>query len=107
MKWGLVLGCAVLALQAGMLSADAQNGARYDLVITGGRVMDPETGSDRIANVGISGGRIAAISATPLSGARTVDAKGLVVAPGFIDLHSHAQYAFGYDQQARDGVTTA
>ena len=42
-----------------------------------------------------------------LDGARTIDAKGLVVAPGFIDLHSHAQYAFGYDQQAQDGVTTS
>jgi hypothetical protein len=79
----------------------------YDLVILSGRVMDPEAGTDRIANVGIRSGRIAAISEQPLSGTRTIDAKGLVVAPGFIDLHSHAQYAFGYDQQARDGVTTS
>ena len=79
----------------------------YDLVIAGGRVMDPETRTDRIADVGIKEGRIAAISAAKLSGAKIIDAAGLVVAPGFIDLHSHAQYAFGYDQQARDGVTTA
>src|SRR5262249_51168810 len=63
--------------------------------------------ADRVANVGIKGGKIAAISTAPLSGKRRIDAKGLVVAPGFIDLHSHAQYAFGYDQQARDGVTTS
>ena len=107
MKWSLFLGCALLALQTGLLAADAQTGARYDLVIVGGRVMDPETGTDRIANVGIRAGRIAAISSDALTGARTIDAKGLVVAPGFIDLHTHAQYAFGYDQQARDGVTTA
>ena len=79
----------------------------YDLVIISGRVMDPETGTNRIANVGIRNGRIAAISEEPLSGARAINAKGLVVAPGFIDLHSHAQYAFGYDQQAQDGVTTS
>jgi len=79
----------------------------YDLVILHGRVMDPETGRDQIANLGIRKGRIAVISTRPLAGAQTIEAKGLVVAPGFIDLHSHAQYAFGYDQQARDGVTTA
>ena len=79
----------------------------YDLVIMAGRVMDPETRSDGIANVGIRNGRIAAISKEPLSGTRAINAKGLVVAPGFIDLHSHAQYAFGYDQQAQDGVTTS
>jgi N-acyl-D-aspartate/D-glutamate deacylase len=79
----------------------------YDLVIDNGRVMDPETHTDRIANVGVSNGRIAAISKARLSGKRHIDARGLVVAPGFIDLHSHAQYPFGYDQQAQDGVTTS
>ncbi|MBS0362346.1 MAG: amidohydrolase family protein, partial [Proteobacteria bacterium] len=69
--------------------------------------MDPETGADRVANVGIRGGRIAAIAKAPLTGARTINAKGLVVAPGFIDLHSHGQDPFGYDQQAHDGVTTS
>jgi Amidohydrolase family len=95
---------ALLALAAPIV---AQPAAPYDLVIINGRAMDPETNTDRIANVGIRAGRIAAISDQKLAGARTIDAKGLVVAPGFIDLHSHAQYAFGYDQQAQDGVTTA
>jgi len=99
----LMACCALLALSA---SASAQSPS-YDLVIAGGRVMDPETGTDRIENVGIKDGRIAAISEAPLKGARTIDAHGLVVAPGFIDIHTHAQYAFGYDQQAQDGVTTA
>jgi imidazolonepropionase-like amidohydrolase len=94
---------ALLALVAQVVAQPAP----YDLVILNGRVMDPETNTDRIANVGIRGGRIAAISDQKLAGARTIDAHGLVVAPGFIDLHSHAQYAFGYDQQAQDGVTTA
>src|SRR5471030_683985 len=101
--WGLMAGCALL-LSAGAPSAAAPS---YDLVILHGRIMDPETGADRIANLGVRAGRIAAISDRVLDGARTIDAKGLVVAPGFIDLHSHAQYAFGYDQQAQDGVTTS
>lgn len=79
----------------------------YDLVLANGRLIDPETNTDRVANVGITNGKIAAISSGRLVGSRLIDAKGLVVAPGFIDLHSHAQYAFGYDQQVRDGVTTA
>ncbi|MBS0361244.1 MAG: amidohydrolase family protein, partial [Proteobacteria bacterium] len=82
-------------------------GQTFDLVISGGRVMDPETGADHIANVGVKAGRIAAISKAPLSGRRVIEAKGLVVAPGFIDLHSHGHDPFGYDQQAHDGVTTS
>ena len=98
---GLAAFCVLLSLSASMAQPS------YDLVILNGRVMDPETKTDRIANVAVRGGKIAVISAGPLQGARTIDARGLVVAPGFIDIHSHAQYAFGYDQQARDGVTTA
>jgi len=90
-----------------VLNLGAAKPATYDLVITGGRVMDPETHADWVANVGVRGGKIAAIGKAPMVGRRTIDAKGWVVAPGFIDLHSHASYPFGYDQQARDGVTTS
>ncbi len=100
-------GLVLAVLLATLAGADAQTDPVYDLVIVHGRVMDPETNTDRVANVGIRGGRIVAISEQPLTSARTIDAGGLVVAPGFIDIHSHAQYAFGYDQQARDGVTTS
>lgn len=79
----------------------------YDLVIANGRVMDPESGLDAVRNVGINGRRIAAISERPLQGRHTIDAKGLVVAPGFIDLHSHGQDDENYRYKARDGVTTA
>jgi len=79
----------------------------YDVVLSGGRVMDPESGLDAVRNVGIRGGRIAAIAATPLQGTTVIDAKGLVVAPGFIDLHSHGQDDENYRFKARDGVTTA
>src|ERR1044071_3079574 len=81
--------------------------APYDLVIQGGRVMDPETGLDAVMNVGIRGGSIARISTEPLTGARTIDARGFIVAPGFIDLHSHGQDAENYRLKAMDGVTTA
>ena len=79
----------------------------YDVVIANGRVMDPESGFDAIRNVGISGGKILAISNEPLKGKQVIDAKGLVVAPGFIDLHEHGQEPRNYQYQARDGVTTS
>jgi len=79
----------------------------YDVVLRNGRVMDPETKLDAIRNVGIQNGKIAAISADPLAGKTVIDATGLVVAPGFIDLHSHGQDAENYRYKAMDGVTTA
>ncbi len=79
----------------------------YDLVVANGHVMDPESGLDAVRNIGISAGKIKAISAKPLKGRQTIDAKGLIVAPGFIDIHSHGQDAENYRYKARDGVTTA
>src|SRR5437762_2383712 len=78
-----------------------------DVVLANGRVIDPESGLDAIRHVGIRGLAIAAVSASPLQGKTVVDAKGLVVAPGFIDLHSHGQTPENYLLKARDGVTTA
>ena len=79
----------------------------HDLVILHGRVMDPETGLDAPRNVGISGGVIVAIGEEELRGRDTLDATGLVVAPGFIDLHAHGQDSVSARLQALDGVTTA
>jgi dihydroorotase len=79
----------------------------YDVAILNGRVMDPESGTDAPRNVGIRGGKIAAVSTNQLSAKSTIDAKGLVVAPGFIDLHEHGQEPRNYEFQARDGVTTS
>ncbi len=81
--------------------------ATYDIVIANGRVIDPETNLDAARWVGITGGKISAVSATPLQGKRTIDAKGLVVSPGFIDLHAHGQDDENYRIFALDGVTTA
>jgi dihydroorotase len=78
----------------------------YDIVLAGGRVMDPATGLDAPRNIGISSGRIAAISEAPLQGKETVKVEGLVVAPGFIDIHAHGQTTQDMRIQARDGVTT-
>ena len=61
----------------------------YDIVLQHGRVMDPESGLDAVRSVGITGNKIAAISAGSLRGKVEVDATGLVIAPGFIDLHQH------------------
>jgi len=79
----------------------------FDLVLANGRVIDPETGLDGVRSVGIRDGRIAAISRTPLRGRTVLDASGLVVAPGFIDLHAHGQDLPAARMQAFDGVTTA
>ena len=79
----------------------------FDVVIANGRVMDPESGLDAPRNVGVSGGKIRTVSEAPLAGKATFDAKGLVVAPGFIDLHEHGQEARNYQFQAHDGVTTS
>ena len=81
--------------------------SRYDIVIKGGRVMDPETGLDAVRHVGITGDRIARISSLPLEGEKIIDATGLIVAPGFVDLHQHGHDSDSYRLKALDGVTTA
>jgi len=79
----------------------------FEVVIANGRVMDPASGVDAVRNVGIRAGKIAAISADTLPGRTVLDAKGLIVAPGFIDLHSHGQTPENHRYKAMDGVTTA
>ena len=98
---------ALIALIALVVCGTTFAQARYDLVIHGGRVLDPETSLDAVRDVGIRGNQIAAINEQPLAGTRVIEAAGLVVAPGFIDLHQHDQTATGYRLKAMDGVTTA
>lgn len=100
---GLTVFLTVSAISVAC-SAVAQN---FDLVISNGRVMDPETLYDSIANVGISEGRIASISKEALSGSEEIDATGHIVAPGFIDTHFHWQQPMGYALGLRDGLTTS
>ena len=81
--------------------------AALDLVLSGGRVIDPETGLDAIRNIGIEGNRIVAVSSEPLQARQHIDVTGLVVSPGFIDMHAHGQSILSGRVQAFDGVTTA
>jgi len=105
---------AVMAFAAAAVSLAPANNLKlaaasetYEVVIANGRVMDPESGLNAVRNVGINGGKIRAISTVALQGKSTLDAKGLVVAPGFIDLHEHGQEPRNYEFQAHDGVTTS
>jgi N-acyl-D-aspartate/D-glutamate deacylase len=96
-----------LILYLVLFSTPFLSAQQYDIIFEGGRVMDPDTGLDAVRNVGIREGKIARISATPLSGRRVIHAAGLVVAPGFIDLHQHGQELSSQRVKAFDGVTTA
>jgi N-acyl-D-aspartate/D-glutamate deacylase len=96
-----------VALFVGLLLISSASAQDLDVVIAHGRVIDPETGLDAARNVGIKHGKIAAITERELSARSTVDAAGLVVAPGFIDIHQHGQTEENYALKARDGVTTA
>ena len=103
-RLALALALAQPLLLAGCRTPDPP---AFDLVLAGGRVMDPESGLDAVRHVALVGDRIAAISAEALVGGEVLDVTGLVVAPGFIDLHSHAQGRVSNGYQARDGVTAA
>jgi N-acyl-D-aspartate/D-glutamate deacylase len=100
MRWIIFFCC----LSFSMSVAAAQ---QYDLVLEGGRVLDPETGLDAVRNVGIRDGKIVRVSSEAISGRRVLHAGGLVVAPGFIDLHQHGQDLASQRVKALDGVTTA
>jgi N-acyl-D-aspartate/D-glutamate deacylase len=97
----------LILLEVTTLSAQQTTQPVYDRVITGGRVMDPASGLNEVKNIGIQGGRIAVLTTDPVTGKDTVDARGLVVAPGFIDLHAHGQTPETYRFESLDGVTTS
>ncbi|HWO65758.1 MAG TPA: amidohydrolase family protein [Umezawaea sp.] len=80
-----------------------------DIVFRRGRVVDPGSGHDAVADVHVRDGRVEAVSGAigPVGGAIEIDAEGLVVGPGFVDLHSHVHSVAGHRLQAMDGVTTA
>jgi N-acyl-D-glutamate deacylase len=101
-----IIGTAAVAcgLLAAAIPAVAQD---YDVVILNGRVMDPETRYDAIANVGIKDGTIVVITEDGITGQETIDATGLVVAPGFIDTHWHYDRPWSNKLALRDGRTTA
>ena len=99
-------GCTVAKSTPGPAAGAADEAVEHPLVIRGGRVVDPARGIDASADVAIHEARVVAVGAN-LRGRVVLDATGCVVAPGFVDLHSHAQAVVGNWLQAFDGVTTA
>ena len=104
-----LFGCAVASLSGCTVATarprEAERMAEFAMVIRGGRVVDPGQGVDMSVDLAIEDTRVAAIGPN-LRGRTVLDAVGCVVAPGFIDLHSHAQTVSGHRLQAFDGVTT-
>ena len=81
----------LLLVTACLIANPSAQAARYDLVVVGGRVIDGTGAPARRADIAIKSGRIAAIGKIPRADARElIDATGMVVAPGFIDVHTHA-----------------
>jgi len=107
MSFKVIIVCAVAACLVLTLLPGVAANQVYDVVIQNGRVVDPESRLDAVRNIGVSGGTIKTITTGRLSGRTVIDAKGLVVSPGFIDLHQHGQNDENYRFKVMDGVTTA
>jgi len=100
--------CLLIAVTAFFpYHTSAQSNITYDIVIIGGRVIDPETKLDAVTNIGILNNHIATIGSEPLKGKETINARGLVVSPGFIDMHVHGRSNKEQEYQLHDGITTA
>jgi dihydroorotase len=107
-RYSIALCFIALTLALSIATPSITIGAQqYDVVILNGRLIDPESKVDTVTNIGITNGKVQAIGNRPMRGRTTLSATGLVVAPGFIDLHSHGQDPENYAFKAMDGVTTA
>jgi len=104
-----MLSVSLILAFSGMVFLTTGNATEdvYDVVVLNGRVMDPESNLDAMRNLGIRGGKVQTITSKSLKGRTVIDAKGLIVSPGFIDLHVHDMNDEHHQAQARDGVTTA
>ena len=101
--WAAAAGSVAFGRVADVLAAPP----RYDLIVKGGRVLDPSVRLDAIRDVAIANGRIAAVEASIVDeAADTIDARGKIVVPGLIDIHSHAaRVKDGPTLCLADGVT--
>lgn len=105
---GALVSSVCLAIAVLLLVAAPAVAQPFDVVINNGRIIDPESKLDAVRHVGLRAGKIVAVSRQRLTGKQVIDARGLVVAPGFIDLHSHSVLTLpGARMQVMDGVTTA
>jgi hypothetical protein len=102
----LFLASLLLVLHFAAGSAQEVAEPSFDTVISGARVIDPESGMDTVANIGIRGNKIAAITEEPIVGSTVIDATGLIAAPGFVDLHAHGQDAYSERISVLDGRTS-
>jgi dihydroorotase/N-acyl-D-amino-acid deacylase len=101
----VLLGLAAAALVAGFAASPSAEAPRFDLLIQGGRVVDGTGAPYFVADVGVIGGRVAAVGRLSGSARRTLDASGLVVAPGFIDLLGQSEYNVLVDPRVASKVT--
>ena len=103
---------AILALTDAPRPALAQSppAGEADLLIANGRVVDGSGGPWRQANVAIKGDTIIYVGDAPVKAKKTIDASGMVVSPGFIDMHSHSEFGLAFDgrglSKVTQGVTT-
>ena len=104
--YGLIVGPLFVLILVGLLGIWWYVTATYEVVISGGRVIDPETGTDRVMYIGINHGKIAELSEFPLLGRTEIPAKGKIVGPGFIDVVSHSPRKFDQQMALLSGVTT-
>ena len=106
LDYGLIVGPLLILIIVGALGGWWYVAATYEMVISGGRVIDPETGMDRVMSIGISHGKIVALSEYPLIGRTEIPAKGKIVGPGFIDVSAHTIRKFDQQMALLSGVTT-
>ena len=106
-QWLYVICLIILLVARTNAQPTLDSPGELDLILQGGRVMDPESGLDAVRDIGIRDGRIVEISGQSMLGRQTVNISGLVVSPGFIDLHAHGQDLTSSALQVQDGVTTA
>ena len=104
---GVFAAGSILVAVFASLATGAESDAPLDLVIHGGRVIDPASGLDAVRTLGVRDGQIVALARGPLPSARQIAATGRIVSPGVIDLHTQSVTPLGQRYQLLDGVTTA
>ena len=107
---GVFAAGSILVAVFASLATGAESDAPLDLVIHGGRVIDPASGLDAVRTLGVRDGQIVALARGPLPSARQIDATGRIVTPGFVDIHTHYDGQVTWDDllepSSGHGVTT-